>query len=301
MPERIVIGTRGSKLALIQTEMVRELLENEGYEVEIRIIKTRGDLFTDKPLHEFKGVGAFVREIDAMVSRGEIDIAVHSLKDVPTKSSGNTVIAAVLPRDSPFDVFISPHGDVDSIKDGAVVGTSSMRRSAQLRRYRSDLEIKSIRGNVDTRLRKLKDGEYDAVILAEAGLKRLNLEVDYSVLDPEHFVPSANQGIIAVVTREGREDTVSWMNDKETFIEGMVEREIIREIGAGCIVPVGVFARLKGNKIKVTAEILSADGNTTIRVEETINRDEYIIEARKIGRELKKRGGSRLIERAFSR
>ncbi len=298
MSERVVIGTRGSKLALIQTGIVRDILEKEGYEVDIKVIKTSGDLFASRPLNEFRGVGAFVREIDQRVLKGEVDIAVHSMKDIPTRSEG-TAITAVLPRESPCDVLISNDGDIDSLKKNAVIGTSSMRRSAQIKRYRRDLRIKNIRGNVDTRLKKLHRGEYDAIVLAEAGLKRLGLDTAYKVLDPEKFVPSANQGIIAVVASRENAEAFRWMNDERTYIEGMTERAIIDEVGAGCTVPVGVLARVKGKRIHVIAEILSPDGEISVRVEREFEKENYEARARKIGIELRDRGGGDLIERAF--
>jgi len=300
MPERVVIGTRGSRLALIQTGIVRELLENEGYEVDIKVIRTSGDLFEGRPLREFRGVGAFVREIDLRVSKGEVDIAVHSMKDIPTKTAEGTVITAVLPRESPCDVLVTKNGDLESLKNNAVVGTSSMRRAAQIRRYRRDLKVKDIRGNVDTRLRKLSEGEYDAIMLAEAGLKRLGLDVNYTVLDPERFVPSANQGIIAVVSSKNNAEAFRWMNDERTYVEGMVERIIVGEIGAGCTVPVGVLARMYRKEIDIRAEILSPDGKLAIRLERKIGKEDYKERARKIGVELREKGGGELIERTIS-
>lgn len=296
MSEKIVIGTRGSKLALAQTELVADLLSKDGIEYEIKIVKTSGDRFTEKPLTEFGGMGAFVREIDKLLVKGVIDVAVHSLKDVPTKGIDGTVIAAVLPRESPFDVLVSREGNLDELPSGAVIGTSSMRRRAQLKRYRKDVIVKNLRGNVDTRLRKLREGMYDAIILAEAGIKRLGISADYKPLNLKDFVPSANQGIIAIATRKGEEYLVRGYNHETTYVEGMVEREIIRVLGAGCIVPVGVHARYTGSIIEIIAEILSSDGERTIRVEKSIPSDDWIKEARKIGNMLVKKGGD-LIEK----
>jgi hydroxymethylbilane synthase len=293
MSERIVVGTRGSKLALAQTEKVVEKLKEEGYETEIRIIKTPGDILKDKPLHEFKGMGAFVRAIDEALAEGGIDIAVHSYKDVPSVRVENTVIAAVLERESPCDAFITRDGStIDDLEGNSVVGTSSLRRRAQIKRYRWDLKLENLRGNVDTRLRKLNEGIYDAILLAEAGLIRLGLDenVKYQRLSPEIFVPSANQGIIAVATRAGEEDLVSFMNHPKTALEAAVEREVIKELEVGCAVPVGIFAEWNG-KVRLICEILSHDGKQEVRVEETLSPSTAIEEAREIARELKEKGG----------
>jgi len=244
---RLIVGTRGSKLALAQTGKVVERLKDR-YEVEIKIVKTAGDIMKDKPLYEFKGMGAFVRALDIELAGKKIDVAVHSFKDVPSRRVEGTVIAAVIERDSPCDALISRDGKtLEELKSGAVIGTSSLRRRAQLKRIRNDLQFENLRGNLDTRLRKLRDGFYDAIIVAEAGLQRLGLdrEIEYQRLEPSFVVPSANQGIIAVATREGEEELVSFLNDEKTWLEAMVERAVIRELGVGCAVPVGVYAEGK--------------------------------------------------------
>lgn len=295
---KITLGTRGSKLALSQAEKVSRELKKEGFGVEIRVIKTSGDIMKDKPLHEFLGMGAFVKVIDETLDDGDIDIAVHSLKDVPSKIKG--VIAAVMDRESPADAFVTRNGvSIDNLEDFSVVGTSSLRRVAQIKRYRPDLKIENLRGNVDTRLRKLNEGQYDAILLAEAGLIRMGLteRVKYSPMNPEIFVPSANQGIIAIETRKGEEDIVSFINHKKTYTEAMVEREIIKELGIGCAVPAGVFAKFEsesGKKMKLICEILSHDGKKEIRVEEILNTDSAIDEAREVAKNLKSSGGDLL-------
>ncbi len=283
---RIVVGTRGSKLALAQTEKVVKKLEEEGYKPEIKIIKSMGDIMRDKPLHEFKGVGAFVRTLDSALANKKVDIVVHSYKDVPSDRVEGTVIAAVLERESPCDAFISKNGkSLDELERNSVIGTSSLRRRAQLKRYREDLRFENLRGNLDTRLRKLKDGLYDAIVVAEAGLIRLNLvdKIDYQRLNPEIFVPSANQGIIAVATRVGEEDLVSFMNHEKTDLEAKIEREVIKGLGVGCAVPVGVYAELKG-KVKLICEILD---KKYIRVEEKFSRENAVEEAREVAENLR--------------
>ncbi len=285
MPERVVVGTRGSKLALAQTSRVVERLKERGYDVEVKIIKSTGDVMKDKPLYEFKGSGAFVRTLERALVRGEIDVAVHSYKDIPSKMLEGVKVSAVLERDSPYDVFLSRDGSsVDEIKRNAVIGTSSLRRRAQIGLYRPDLRFENIRGNVDTRLRKLREGLYDAIVLAEAGLMRLGLDVEYHRLPIEKFVPSANQGIIAVQTRVGEEDLVEFVNDEKTWIEAEVERAVMRELGIGCAIPAGIYAECRG-KVRLLVQIIK--GGRELKVDELLNRKSAVEEAREIARELK--------------
>jgi hydroxymethylbilane synthase len=294
MPERVVVGTRGSKLALAQAEKVIGHLKRAGKEVKIQIIKTSGDIMKDKPLYEFKGAGAFVRTIDEALADGEIDIAVHSMKDIPVQRVENTVIAAVLQRESPFDAFISASGErLEDLDSEAIIGTSSLRRSAQIKRLRSDVIIKNIRGNLDTRLRKLREGEYDAIIVGEAGLIRLGIDdkINYQRLSPELFVPSANQGIIAVVTRKGEEDLVSFMNHRETMLEASVEREILKELGIGCAVPAGIYAKYEDGSVRIICEILTFDGEERVRIERKLDEKVAHHQAKEVALEVKEKIG----------
>jgi hydroxymethylbilane synthase len=283
---KLIVGTRGSKLALAQTNKVIDRLK-ERYEIEIRIVKTEGDIMKDKPLYEFKGMGAFVRALDTQLAERKVDVAVHSFKDVPSQRVEGTVVAAVIERDSPCDALISRDGGtLEELEEGAVIGTSSLRRRAQLKRLREDLKFENLRGNLDTRLRKLKEGMYDAIVVAEAGLKRLGLdrEVEYQPFPPEVIVPPANQGIIAVATRKGEEELVAFLNDERTWLEAMVERAVIRELGVGCAVPVGVYAEAQ-SRVRLICEILDRN---YLRVEESLARDTAVEEAAEIGRELRK-------------
>lgn len=273
MSERVVIGTRGSRLALAQAEKVRRILEEEGFDAELKIIKTSGDIKKDRPLHEFKGIGAFVREIDIALKRGEVDIAVHSLKDVPTQRVEGTVICAVLERESPCDAFISRNGrNFEELESNSVVGTSSLRRRAMVLKLRKDLRIENLRGNVDTRLRKLEEGQYDGIFLAEAGLIRLGLEknIEYQRLDPYKFVPSANQGIIAVASRVEDREKFEFMNHEKTYREAMLERAVINHLGIGCAIPAGVYAESNGGKIRLICEILGENGELRYRIDEKL-------------------------------
>ena len=275
-----------------------------GIETTLIKVKTSGDVFLDKPLHQLSGFGVFVAEIDERMLRGEIDLAVHSMKDLPTKRPQELTISAVLKRDSPFDILVS-HGelalDLEDLKEGATVGTSSMRRTAQLRRARPDLQVESLRGNLQTRLRKLNQGHYDAIVLAEAGLQRMGLKLGFARLDGENFVPSANQGTIIVVARRGT-DAESYskaIDDTPTRIETMIERKILETVGGGCIVPMAVHANADGGKARVVAEVLSLDGKRFVRVDESISLDETCMDRSvDLGRRLMEMGGKELVEEA---
>ena len=275
-----------------------------GIETELVKIKTSGDVFLDKPLHQLSGFGVFVAEIDERMLCGEIDLAVHSMKDLPTKRPQGLTISAILKRDSPFDILVG-HGELplglESLKEGATVGTSSMRRTAQLRRARPDLQVESLRGNLQTRLRKLNQGHYDAIVLAEAGLQRMGLKLSFARLDVENFVPSANQGTIIVVAKRGTnaESYSKSIDDMPTRIETMIERKILETVGGGCIVPMAVHANADNGRARVVAEVLSLDGKRFVRVDEIISLDDTSLERSvDLGRRLMDMGGKELVEEA---
>lgn len=295
------IGTRGSKLALAQANLVKDLLSKNGVPTEIKIIKTSGDTFTDRPLHEVQGFGVFVREIDDSMLAGQIDIAVHSMKDVPTERPSELTIAAVMKRDSPYDFLLTRENTkLKDLPKGAIIGTTSLRRRSQLSRFRDDLVIKELRGNIDTRLRKLKEGQYDGIFLAEAGLERLKWDIPGERLSPDEFVPSANQGTVVIVTKKNSEAeiAVQVLNDEQTRLETRIERIIIGILGGGCLVPIGAFAHAEGNNIHIRTEVLSVDGKRDVKIDEFINPSEYEKEATRIGNELNKKGGGKLVEEA---
>ncbi len=275
-----------------------------GLEMETVLVKTSGDVFLDKPLHQLTGVGVFVAEIDERMLSGEIDLAVHSMKDLPTKRPEELTISAILKRDSPYDILVSRSGKaagLDDLESGAVVGTSSMRRGAQLRRERPDLDVKSLRGNLQTRLRKLNQGDYDAIVLAEAGLQRMGLKMDYVRLDAERFVPSANQGTIIVVARKGTKAELysRSIDDIPTRTETMIERKILETVGGGCVVPMAVHADVQGRTARVLTEVLSLDGKRFVRLDEKISlENDYLEDAAEMGRRLMAMGGRELVEEA---
>jgi hydroxymethylbilane synthase len=220
------------------------------------------------------------------------------MKDIPTKRPPELAISAVLKRDSPYDIIVSKDGsDLEGLKEGALVGTSSMRRSAQLRRVRPDLLVKTLRGNLQTRLRKLEQGDYDAILLAEAGLQRMGYRLDCSRLDPESFVPSANQGTIVVVAKKGTEaeQFSGLLDDAHTRTETMIERIILETVGGGCVVPVAVHAEAKDGQARVLAEVLSINGKGFVRVDEMISLND---QARTLGEKLLEMGGRELVDEA---
>ncbi len=288
------IGTRGSKLALIQAETVKSLLAKNGVESKLVVVQTSGDNFTDKPFRE-AGIGAFVRDIDERMLTGDIDIAVHSMKDVPTKRPKEIGICAVMPRASPYDVLIYER----PLREGATIGTSSLRRQAQLARYYPLYNRRQIRGNIDTRMRKLRASEFDAVILAEAGLERLGIRINKKRLP---FVPSPNQGIIAVMANQeiDKFDAVVKINDKQTLIEGMVERVIMETLGGGCLVPLGILARLAGKFVNVVAEVLSLDGQRVVRLTDRMPIESYEQDSKAFAQRVKENGADSLIAEAIT-
>lgn len=301
----MIIGTRGSQLALAQAENVARLLKEQGVETSIKIIKTSGDRFTDRPLHAVSGgVGAFVRELDDVMLAGEIDIAVHSMKDMPTIRPQSLPTVAVLKRDTPFDILLTYDGTpLDELPDQSIIGTSSLRRTAQIKRYRPDLITQDLRGNIDTRLRKLREGQYDGILLAKAGLERMGWELEGEILSPDFFCPSPNQGTVAVVTRAGTEaeTAVSGLDHTESRIVTEIERILIAELGGGCTTPVGSYAELTPDKqeIHVRAEVLSLDGREAVSINEFIPMRGGLEQAKALGHRLVEMGGRRLAEEAL--
>ncbi|MDD1730111.1 MAG: hydroxymethylbilane synthase [Methanospirillum sp.] len=285
------IGTRASMLARAQAEKVAGLLQKEGISTELVFISTVGDERTGVPLHEIGGQGVFVRALDDALKNREIDIAVHSMKDIPAQRPEGLVTAAILERDSPAD-FVVTEKDRDHI---TIIGTSSTRRTAQLQRNWPGITIRPLRGNVDTRISKLKAGEYDAIVLAEAGMQRLSLTLPGFRLDPTRHVPSTNQGTIAIVTRDEPAITAAFepIDDQVTRIDTLIERAVMEEIGGGCYTPLGIYCK---NRYLI-AEVLSLEGDRVFRRERSVK---DIHDAHQFGEEIRT-GGRDLIDEAYDR
>jgi hydroxymethylbilane synthase len=263
------VGTRGSKLSVIQTEAVlRDLkAKHPNLEFQVNIIKTLGDKERGKPLFTIDSKGIFEKEIDQTIERGEVDFAVHSLKDVPTVdySKRKTKIAAIPKRASPRDVLISKGKiPLNALPKGAVIGTGSLRRLAQVKFLRPDLEVKPIRGNVDTRIRKVKKGEFDGAIVAEAGLERLGLEGEIAERFPlDRFSSASGQGALAIVIRKDDKDTIKLLQAVDhppTRAEVTAERSMVLQLEGGCRVPIGAVGRANGRALSLHGCIFSLDG-----------------------------------------
>jgi hydroxymethylbilane synthase len=267
---RLRIGTRGSQLALWQANHIANLLRQRGHEIEITIIKTTGDKITDVALANVGTKGMFIKEIEEALAENRVDLAVHSLKDLPTQLSPEFEIAAIPEREDPRDAFCSVHhSSIDQLPEGARVGTSSLRRQAQLRAIRTDLEICSLRGNVDTRLRKLEDGEYDAIILATAGLNRLGkTELIRETLSVDTMCPAAGQGALAIEIRVGDSataDSLAFLDNASARAETTCERAMLNKLGGGCQVPIGALAEVRGQRLRLTGVVARPDGTKSLR------------------------------------
>ncbi|CAN5713959.1 hydroxymethylbilane synthase [soil metagenome] len=299
------IGTRGSALALWQARAVGDALQRAGVRFELVIITTHGDIRLDAPLSSIGGKGVFVTEIHDALLRGEIDLAVHSAKDMAAVSPGGLMIAAVLPREDPRDAWILPAWRADSpdctsgFADEAAIGTGSPRRIAQLRRYHPRARFESIRGNVDTRLRKLDAGGVDALVLACAGLRRLGLGERISRPIPvDECVPAPGQGIIAIEVRAGDAQTgapVAALNDPRAFTALAAEQAVVAALGGGCQLPLGVLAEVEAGEIRLRAVAASFDGSRIVSAHATGHPGEAVETGRRLARDLASRGAMELL------
>ncbi|MFB6139387.1 MAG: hydroxymethylbilane synthase [Halosimplex sp.] len=374
MSTTLRLGTRGSALAMRQAATVKERLENRRFDVELVEVETTGDQITDEAIHELGKTGAFVRALDEEVLAGECDAAVHSMKDVPTELPEDMVVAGVPERAAPRDVLVTRDGaSLSGLPEGATVGTSSLRRSAQLLAERDDLDVQPLRGNVDTRIEKLlapplvreherrveaaaddevdelaeykhlsdasegdeaadedreydrtveewfqdlselerraaqrePDVEYDAVVLAEAGLERAGLlhHVEHQQLAPDRFVPAPGQGTLAVTARDGElaEDLRSVLDHPPTRIEATVERTILGELGGGCVAPVGIYAVLQGSVVRASVRVLDREGDEEVRETRELPVNRHPKAAREFAADLADAGAAEIIARARRR
>jgi hydroxymethylbilane synthase len=299
---RLRIGSRGSQLALWQANYIGGQLRDRGHEVEIQIIHTTGDKITDVALAKVGAKGMFTKEIEEALAAEQIDLAVHSLKDLPTELAKQFEIAAIPAREDPRDALCSPkYSDIEQLPRNARVGTSSLRREAQLRALRPDLEIHPLRGNVDTRLRKLEAGDYDAIILALSGLRRLDrTEVVRQVLPIDLMCPAAGQGALAIEIRAGDDDVRSALNfldDAAARTETECERTLLKKLGGGCQVPIGANAKWSGGKLHLQAVVASPDGKTVLR--ESAEGKDAIALGELVGLRLLQKGGAAILDQVY--
>ena len=292
---KYVVGARGSQLSLAQTNwVISELKKNStGLEFEIKPIKTKGD--TDaRPLFTIDQKGIFEKEIDRAVAENKIDFAVHSLKDVPSKLDENLIISCIPKREAVNDVFISADGKtLDTVKSGAVIGTSSLRRAVQIIRKRSDVIVKPIRGNIETRIKKVLQNDFDAIVLAHAGISRLGIEVDYSILSINDFSPSPGQGALAIVSRADDADTISMLKkieDHNSRMEIEAERALSDYVDSGCRFPIGAYAKADGDELILDVSAFSVDGEKSIIIKKTGSKNDPYSLGKIAGKELQEKG-----------
>ena len=301
---RLRIGSRGSQLALWQANHISALLRARGHEVDIEIIHTTGDKITDVALALVGTKGMFTKEIEEALAAGRVDLAVHSLKDLPTELPPGFEIAAITQRQDPRDAFCSRNfASFQELPQGARVGTSSLRRQAQLKAVRSDLDVHALRGNVDTRLRKLEQGEYDAIILAAAGLKRLGqTELIRQIIPAEIMCPAAGQGALGIEIRQGDADTrqhLEFLNDPAARAATTCERALLHRLGGGCQVPIGAFAELRNGRLHLESIVADPDGSRLLRDSRDGDNPEKL--GRDAGAALLVRGGEEILEAVYGR
>ena len=302
--QKIVIGSRGSQLALWQANWVKSELErlHSNADIDIRIIATSGDKIQDVPLSKIGGKGLFVKEIEEALLANEIDLAVHSMKDVPMELPTELGISVITKRENPLDALISKNGEkLADLPQGATIGTSSLRRSSQLLKYRDDFKIHPLRGNVDTRLRKVEEGKYDAILLASAGLNRLGWanriteEISHDIL-----LPAMGQGALGIETRLDDMmiyDFISTLNHEETNYAVTAERSLVGRLDGGCQVPIGAYARVEKGLITLKGLVASLDGEIIYKLENVGPVDDAINIGQELGAQLLKMGANEILEK----
>ena len=291
--EKLIIGSRGSKLALKYAEIAKKaFLKELDIEIEIKKITTEGDLILDRRTSEIGGKGEFIKNIEKELISKNIDVAVHSLKDVPSIKTKGLKMECFLKRNDPQEVLVNKANlTLDKIKRNSVIGTSSLRREFQLKHLRPDLKFKLIRGNIDTRIKKLDEDQYDSIILAKAGLVSLSIENRISeVFECRKIVPPAGQGIIVLQSREDDDrinSIISKINHFETSIEAKVERKILSVLEGDCNTAAGIYANIKGKNVNIMAELFSDDGNKKFTYKDECKIEEALKIAEKAGNDLK--------------
>jgi len=293
------LGTRGSKLSLAQTNWVLEELKktDSSLNFEIEKITTKGDTDT-RPLFTMEQKGIFEKEIDRAVAEKHVDFAVHSMKDVPSTLDPSLTIACVPKRESVNDVLITNNGySLDSVPSDFVIGSSSLRRAVQISRKRPDLTVKPLRGNIETRINKVTQNQIDGIVLAKAGISRLNVDTKHTVLSKDEFLPSPGQGALAIVCRSDDEETIQMLKkieDSNSRTEVDAERSLSEHIDSGCRFPVGAYATIKSNSLILKVGVYSMDGKKSILIEESGHIDNPFELGQKIGNELKSQGVSEI-------
>ena len=296
MIKKITIGSRGSKLALLYAQKVRDKIIKDSdftdQDIVIKKITTKGDEFQDVRLSEFGGKGLFSSNIEKELKNKNIDIAVHALKDMPAIETQGLITDAFLERNDPREILITLNKKkLSELKINSIIGTSSFRREYQIKKIRSDIQCKLIRGNVDTRLKKLKDGLYDAIILSYAGIKFLEFDSEISeIFSPEKIIPSAGQGIIALQCREEDEKIISILKDinhNETFMRAHSERNVLKVLEGDCETAVGAYSKIEGSKITLEAELFSLNGLERFYEKKTGRVEDYSEIGKEVGKILK--------------
>ncbi len=300
---KVTIGSRGSPLALWQANWVKDLLlgHHSDLAVDIKIIKTSGDRIQDVPLAKIGGKGLFVKEIEEGLLKREVDFAVHSMKDMPIIFPVNLCIACVTKRENPFDALISRNNiKLDDLPKGAKIGTGSLRRMSQLLYYRPDLNLVPLRGNLETRLKKLETEGLDAIILAAAGLIRLGWkDCITEIIPPEILLPAMGQGAVGIETRKNDVDNqilLADMDDEQTHYALDAERALVSQLEGGCNVPIGSFATLNGDQITLRGLVASLDGKTMYKKELTDLKTNAVALGRRMGDELIEMGADRIMQ-----
>lgn len=303
---KIVIATRGSALALWQANHIKSLLEQKYTDiyVELLVLKTKGDIILDVPLAKVGGKGLFVKEIEDALLNGTADLAVHSMKDVPMILPEGLTLGAIPPRGVPTDLFLSEkYESLNTLPQGASLGTSSLRRQAQVLNLRPDLNITFLRGNVETRLRKMQEGQYDAIILASAGMKRMGLSAKYEQeLAPPIFIPAVGQGALGLQIREDDEymtRRIFFLNHEPTRICVEAERAFLRALDGGCQVPIAGFATLNGESVSLSVLVAEPDGSIILHDEGTSVYTERENLGKKLAKNLLDKGAKEILDRLY--
>jgi hydroxymethylbilane synthase len=300
----LVLGTRGSELALRQANTVRSKLEAAGHRVALETITTRGDESTDTPISEIGDEAVFTKELDRALLEGRVDLAVHSLKDIPSTVPTGLALAAIGEREDPLDAFVahpSFDGHLSDLPDGATVATASLRRTAQLLTWRPDLDVVPVRGNVDTRLEKLAKSDWTGMVLAVAGLVRLGLSMHIrDRIDPSIMIPAVGQGALGIACREDQEALEALLRDvlhhAPSGYATVAERAFLREVGGGCQVPLGAWARLEDDELVLDACIAALDGSEHYRDQRRCLPEEGEATGRELARDLLKAGGGKILD-----